>query len=119
MIVAVPKVVTDAMVALRAERGPLAARLDAIDLALDNLSRVWPTDTEPARRGRRAEKGDSKATQRREVVFEAIESSAAGLNGRALREQTSKMSGKDRSNAIQTLKAAHRIRRAGKVWTVA
>lgn len=39
---AIPKSVTDTIAALRAERPVVSARLDAIDLALDNLTRVWP-----------------------------------------------------------------------------
>jgi len=38
----VPRFVTDTIAALRAERLPMGARLDAIDLALENLRRVWP-----------------------------------------------------------------------------
>lgn len=38
----VPRFVADTIAALRAERLPMGARLDAIDLALENLRRVWP-----------------------------------------------------------------------------
>ncbi len=42
---------TDTLNALQAERAPLAARLDAIELAESNLKQIWAPDDAPDRRG--------------------------------------------------------------------
>lgn len=47
----IPKAVADTVTALRDERQTLGARLDAIDLALDNLGRVWPVNGTGAKSG--------------------------------------------------------------------
>ncbi len=124
-----PSYVIETINALRAERPPLGARLDAIDLALDNLVRVWPptlTRAAPTRKKAappqpiRLVAGDSSAaSHRRDVLLAAIGKSDAGLTLAELRKQTPKMDGKDRSNALQQLKAAKQIRRAGNAWVKA
>jgi len=129
----IPKAVTDTITALRGERTPLAARLDAIDLAIDNLSRVYglhgtpqPLPLEPRAKGgpklvRRAKAGsdDSEAAARRDVLLTAIGRSEFGLTLAELRKHTPKMDGKDRSNALQALKALGKIRRVGNTWKAA
>lgn len=87
-----PKAIIDTIAALKAERGPLAARLDAIDLAIDNLSRVYglhgtpqPLPLERRVRERRsrpkkAEKATTAvegvptpASERRDIILALIE----------------------------------------------
>lgn len=127
-----PKSVTDVIAALRAERGPLAARLDAIDLAIDNLSRVFgingtpqalPLEAKPERRKKPRLKlsggGKNDAAQRRDLLLAIIGRSDVGVTISQLRKATPKMDGKDRSNAVQQLKAAGQIKRAGNSWVKA
>lgn len=130
-----PKAVLETIATLKAERGPLASRLDAIDLAIDNLSRVYglhgtpqplPLERRPTERraGRtpkivKGAKVTGSAIERREVVLTAIAKSEVGLTLEGLRKITPTMDSKDRSNAIQILKADGKIKRSGNTWVVA
>lgn len=132
-----PKCVIDTLAALRAERVPVAARLDAIDLAIDNLSRAWSiggevqTEITFERRKlprivRRAKANDdvqhgdeSDASVRRKEILGLIFEAEAGMTAAEIRKHTPKMNVKDRSNALSTLKAKGEIRRAGNMWTIA
>jgi len=53
------------------------------------------------------------------LVLTVLEKSHDGLTTRALKLQTPTISGKARSNALQRLKAAKQIKRAGKAWVAA
>jgi hypothetical protein len=102
-----PKAVLDTLAALQTERAPLAARLDAIDLAMDNLRRVYaaPAVTEAKPHG-----GRRKAL---------ISRSSSGVTVRELRQGLPHIQGKARSNALSKLKAAGLIRRTGRIWLAA
>ncbi len=119
---AMPPSVLETMAQLQAARGPLSAQLDAIDLALENLRRVWPVRAGPAtasrvtRRRLRVVAPDSAAAQRRGLLLTAITDATAGLTGSQLRRQFPTISSKDQSNALQKLKAAKQIRRSGQAW---
>lgn len=126
----IPKSALDTIAALRQERTPLAARLDAIDLAIDNLSRVYglhgipqPLPLERRRKVRRQHPkrpNDSPgAEQRREQLLAVIGRVDAGVTLGVLRKQTPQMDGKERSNALQQLRTAGKIRRVGNTWTIA
>jgi hypothetical protein len=118
---------------LRAERSPLAARLDAIDLAIENLGRVYGLHGQPQaqvserrQQPERREKAgirlvaeDGNAVARREQLLTVIGKSPVGLTLSDLRKQTPKMDGKDRSIALQILKAKKQIKRAGNAWIAA
>lgn len=130
-----PKCVTDTIAALRAERVPVAARLDAIDLAIDNLSRAWAmggvvqakkrtyATREPKAIAKPVEvlkaNGHTDAAQRRDVLLAAIAKSDVGLTVAELRKMTPKMDDKDRTNALQLLRVKGDIRRAGNAWVKA
>lgn len=127
-----PKCVIDTIAALRAERVPVAARLDAIDLAIDNLSRAWSIGgevQEPIAFERRKQPrivrshnavGDSsEAAERRKEILRLIFESEAGMTAAELRKHTPKMDVKDRSNALSVLKTKGEIRRAGNMWVIA
>lgn len=135
-----PKCVTDTIAALRSERVPVAARLDAIDLAIENLSRAWgiggEVQTEIAfeRRVKRPYKkraskepqqvdvrlvDGTDAAQRRDVLLGVIAKSEVGLTAAELRKMTPKMAEKDRTNALQLLRMKGAIRRAGNAWVKA
>lgn len=112
-----PACAEETITALRTERSAVAARLDAIDLALDNLRRLYPESTPaPARHQRRAPASEA-ATLRRMAIMTAIRQSAdGGLTIRQLKAATSTMDGKARSNALMILKAAKQIRRVRGRW---
>lgn len=132
-----PKAVIDTIAALKAERGPLGARIDAIDLAIDNLSRVyglhgtpqplplnverrktrrvWPTKEKAAD----ATKVDTASAERCETLLSIIGKAQNGATIADLRKATPRMDGKDRSNSLYVLKAKGRIRRAGNTWVAA
>jgi hypothetical protein len=126
-----PKYVVDCLMALRSERLPLAARLDAIDLAIDNLSRVFGahgspqplstarTTVAPPRRSLREAVTDSDAAARRVQLLDVIGKSDVGVTLAELRRSTPQMDGKDRSNTLQQLKAQKKIKRAGNTWKLA
>lgn len=123
---AVPKAITETLKTLREERGPLAARLDAIDLAIDNLSRVYgingaaqPLPFKVHRASAVKETNGTEAATRRDLLFTVIAKSEVGLTLAELRKATPKMDGKDRSNALQILKADGKIQRKGNAWQVA
>jgi hypothetical protein len=106
----VPKCVSDTIAALRAERPVVAAQLDAIDLALDNLARAWSLGD------RNVGGGGGDAETRRDQLSAVIRKADDGLTLAELRKATPEMRGKDRSNALHTLKLAKQIRRKGKKW---
>lgn len=126
-----PKFITDTLAALRHERGPLSARLDAIDLAIDNLSRAYGLNEKPTpkvlhverRKYQRAAKPDAPvdlgAALRRDQLLEVIGKTPAGVTLPQLRKALPKIDGKARSNALYQLKAAGKIRRAGNMWVKA
>ena len=108
----IPKCVAETIAALRAERPAIAAQLDAIDLALDNLLRAWPGNGQaPKKLG-----GARSADDRRARLLTVIGQSDGGLSLAELRQATPTMRGKDRSNTLHRLKMAKQIRRAGKKW---
>lgn len=129
----IPKAITDTIAALKTERGPLAARLDAIDLAIDNLSRVYGLDGAPQpmplhlerRKTRRptkatkAPESDGTVAVRCAALLTIIAKAENGATIADLRKATPKMDGKDRSNSLYTLKAKGQIRRAGNTWKAA
>jgi hypothetical protein len=132
---------------MQAERAPIAARLDAIDSAIQNVSHIYglsddsqtasPQKTEKrkyrraatrrvARKMTAAEKsvsagagGSGDAAVRRATLFDLINKSEVGLSVGELRKATPKMHGQDRLNALQQLKASGEIRRAGNAWVKA
>lgn len=123
----VPDGVASTITALRAQRQCLAAQLDAIDLALENLLRVWPERavrkvSKPPKtrlvRRRRVAVNDSGAVERRDRIVAALKGSAVGLRGRELLK-TAQCTGKELSNSLQILKAKGQIKRAGNAWVVA
>lgn len=144
-----PQHVIDTLNALHAERAPLAARLDAIELAEKNLQHIWAPEDAPDRRatirrppkerrlGPRRRTGvvkrtvvdaprapkagveTSDAAARRELLLGLIQKSEIGLTLGELRKATPTMDGKDRSNAVQLLKSLGRIRRSGNTWVKA
>lgn len=129
----VPKSVLDTIAGLRSERLPLASRLDAIDLAIDNLSRVYglhgtpqPLPLEAPRKARkpaavklRAVRDTSGAEERRALLLSMIGKSDVGVTLAEIRKQTPKMDDKARTNALQLLRTAGKIKREGNAWTVA
>lgn len=130
----IPPFVAKTLTAMRAERTPIAARLDAIDLAIANVERIWEPSAEaapavqkkrpyvkraaqkpaPVAKADAAESGP--AGERRTTLLTLIVKSEVGLTLGELRKLTPKMDGKDRSNALQQLKATGEIRRAGNTW---
>jgi hypothetical protein len=133
----VPKCVTDAIAMLRAERQPLAARLDAMDLAIDNLNRAWgltasaPVVSERRKVERRkpgrpklvqpaaAEAVVTDASERRAVLLELIGKAEHGLTFSELCQRTPKMDEAGRRNALTKLREAGQIKRAGNAWVKA
>lgn len=107
--------IIDTIDALRQERAPLAARLDAIDLAVENLSRVYGINGTP--QALPLEEDD--AITRRDSLLRLIRGAARGLTLPELRKATPAMAGKDRSNALQVLKAAKQIKRVKNAWKAA
>ncbi len=128
-----PKAITDTIAALKSERGPLASRLDAIDLAIENLSRVYGIHGKPQplplhverRKSRRVwpvkgkPENDTVAVERCDLLLAIIGKAENGATIADLRKATPKMEGKDRSNSLYTLKAKGKIRRAGNTWVKA
>lgn len=111
-----PTCVRATIAALHAERAPLAARLDAIELAVDNLRRMWP---EPGAEKNGGGGGRNLAEHRRDVLVSLIGSAPEGCTPRALAAATPTMKSGDRSNALQKLKAGKQIRKHGQVWVLA
>ena len=128
-----PKSILEAITALRAERAPLAEKLDAIDIALKSLSGIWPSRAPaivhrkaktarhtkrdaPVQRKDEQEHEDGDAAERRTALLAAISKSAMGLTLAELRNLTPKMDPIARGNALQTLKAKQQIRREGNAW---
>lgn len=126
----VPKYIADTLAALSAERQPLQARMDALDLAIDNLRRLWPVQagrqkaqktakSKPPKEPRIRPETGTAAAIRRELLLSLIGKAPVGLSAGELRKQTPKMDTKDRGNALQLLKLAGSIRRAGNAWVKA
>lgn len=123
----IPKAVSETIAALRTERTPLAARLDAIDLAIENLSRVYglhgtpqPVPLSKAPHGRvkpETEPRNTEAQARRDIILALIGKAEYGLTAADLRKGTAKMADKDRSNALSVLRMSGKIKRAGNTWT--
>lgn len=124
-----PKAVADIIFALRQERIPLASRLDAIDLAIDNLNRVYGIHGEqPALVERRREKkarkprtedGNTAAMERRTLLLSVIRKAPHGVTALDLKRATPNMDPKDRANALSVLKAKGEVKRAGNTWLAA
>lgn len=128
-----PKTITDTIAALRQERVPLAARLDAVDLAIDNLCRVYGLHGTPqplpierrnkpeqrARTTRPVVGEPSEAAVRRDVLLTLIEKAEHGLTAADMRKATPKMEAHDRGNALNALKQAGKVKRAGNTWVTA
>jgi hypothetical protein len=60
-----------------------------------------------------------EAATRRDLLLALISKSPVGLTAVDLRQQTPKLKGPDRSNALAQLKTAGAIRRAGNTWVLA
>jgi hypothetical protein len=112
-----PKCVVDTLATLRAERVPLASRVDAIDIAIDNLSRIWGLGgetqaaitferrnierrTKPGPKPKAATtapvEGDSTDAQvRRDQILQAIGRSEVGLTIGEIKKQLPKIADKD------------------------
>jgi hypothetical protein len=96
---------------LEQEREALSARLESIDLVLDNLSRVYAGMAPVTPRAKKIPRAtpsprlvkddDTDAVQRRVDLLRVIGKSEVGLTLGELRKQTPKMDGKDRSNALR------------------
>lgn len=111
--------ITDLLADLRIERMALMAKLDAVDLVLDNLARVYdvPPTARPARTVRVQQQGeDSDAAGRRATILAFIQGNAGATTLGALRAHTKKMDPKARGNALQQLKLTGRIQRKGNAW---
>lgn len=125
--------ISDCLTELRTERHAVSARLDALDLAIMNLELVYgaapkrpatkakraPVRKAPAAVGPVAVDDGTDASQRRAFVLALIAKAEVGLTGGEIRKHTPKMSAKERSNAIQILKARGEIRRTGNTWVKA
>jgi hypothetical protein len=114
---------------LRQTRAGVQARLDAIDLVLENLQRLGPIGVvdgalERPQRGRRRRSdrsvkprsSDSAAEERRQQLHQAIAKAPHGLTVADLRKAFPKMDGKARSNALHYLKHAGYVSRRGNSW---
>lgn len=120
----IPKCVVEVIEQLRQERMPLADRVDAIDLAIENLQRIWgvhgdqPTLAfeQKSRVLAKSTNQTSTAQERQDVLLTLLSKAEHGLTLMDLRGLTPKMSGKDRSNALQRLKALGHIKRSRKLW---
>lgn len=124
-----PKHISEVMDALHQERIVAQAKLDAIELAIDNLSRVWTIDVDaptvskakpvPSVEPRRGRPVSDDVDSRNDALFSLIAKSPVGLTNSELRMKTKDMDGKARSNALQRLKLTGRIQRAGNTWVKA
>lgn len=112
--------IADLLADLRVERMALMAKLDAVDLVLDNLARVYDVPApiaRPARTVRVEQQGeDSDAAGRRATILAFIQGNAGATTLGALRAHTKKMDPKARGNALQQLKLTGRIQRKGNAW---
>jgi hypothetical protein len=130
------KLILDGLVALRDERRCIAARLDALDLAITNLELLYPAPA-PKRAVKRVErrkrprlvtgvlhrvaaasspKGASDASERRAILLAEIGKVETGLTVAELKKRLPKMAAVDRSNALTALKGQGAIRRTGNTW---
>lgn len=140
-----PSYVREVLTDLAADRHATQSRLDAIDVATENLKRLWGQDDAPIAARHRAQNADRRtvartpkvtntaaapaltasagdqgdAAARRELLMNAILKSEFGLTGGELAARFPKMTGQDRRNALQTLKEKGKIRRAGNAWVAA
>lgn len=116
-----PKAITDAIAALKAERQPLASRLDAIDLALENLARAYGVSGDeqqlPYEPQRVLKRRFGTGRRRwRNGLLAIIEKAEHGLTISELRKATPKLGGVDRSAELQALKSAGKIKRVKNKW---
>lgn len=120
-----PADVAPALARLRADRAPLAARLDAIDLAIENLTRAYePIAAKAAAPAaavhrRRARRDMTSAAERRTTLLALIARAPRGLTAAELRLQTPEIDGKARSNALERLRREAQIVRDGRTWRAA
>jgi hypothetical protein len=112
--------ISEVLVTLKTERLAVSARLDAIDLAIENLQRAFPTaksaKKEAAPKVRRIASDDGDAASRRDLLLTAIGRAEMGLTIGDLRRLLPKIEGKERSNALHILKTAGAIKRVGNAW---
>jgi hypothetical protein len=103
---------------LEAERAALGPRIDAIELALDNLRRIYlpPAAPRPHGGARRAKPGS--AASRRDLMLEAI-AGTQGISLGELRKRLPRVDDAALRNGVQVLKKQGRIRLAGKLWVTA
>jgi hypothetical protein len=120
--------VAGVMAELRTERAACSARLDALDLAIENLQRVFALDepeplalvrSKKTPGHRKAVQGDTEAAGRRAELLRVIAASPVGVTIGELRKKTPKMDGADRSNALTKLKLRGEIKRQGNAWVKA
>jgi hypothetical protein len=120
---------------LRQERASVSARLDALDLAIANLTAAYGLDApllpglKVARRApaakpkrqyqRRAAATNSDADVRRAQLLTVIGKSTVGVTIAEIRKATPAMDAKARSNALSTLKTSGAIQRHGNAWVKA
>lgn len=128
-----PKAVLDVIALLKAEQAPLTARLDAIELTIDNLNRVWglhgtpqplPLTIERPAKVRKVKSlaaavEGSEAVVRRALLLGLIEKSGTGLTLAEIRKHTPELDNHTRANALNTLRVKGHIRRAGNAWVKA
>jgi hypothetical protein len=106
--------------ALEAERAALGPRIDAIELALDNLRRIYlpPAPARPHGGARRAKPGS--AASRREALLLSIDGGpSSGVSLDELRRAHPKVNDAAIRNALQVLKKQGHIKRAGMLWVTA
>lgn len=96
---------------LQDKRRALQASLDAVELLLVNVQRVYPTGVVAPVNG-----GPSSAAERRLMLLERLEATAAGLTMKELQAQTPLMAAAARRNALHTLKTRGQIKHVGKKW---
>jgi len=96
---------------LQDKRRTLQASLDAVELLLVNVQRVYPMGAAAAANG-----AHSPAAARRAVLLELLGATAAGLTMKELQAQTPLMAAAARRNALHVLKIGGRIKHVGKKW---
>lgn len=131
-----PSHVVETKSMLQTERHVVSARLDALDIAINNLELLWPAvrmtpakpRSVPARRRTKSAvaprrvaptkaAGDtSDAAARRELLLDAIVKSEVGLTRGEIQSRFPKMSEQDQRNGLQVLKEKGHIKRAGNSW---
>jgi hypothetical protein len=100
--------VTALIADLHAKRRALQASIDAVDLVLENLARVYPAAAPPGAVG-------SAAAARRAELLELLRA-RGGLTMPELRAVTPRMPAPARRNALQVLKVHGAIKRVHRKW---